>query len=103
MAQKLIEAAISHLGSQSKLADACGVKQQSIWQAKETGRCSAELAVLIEAATEGRVTARMLRPDLPWPSLQQIPNDRDDEHHGHGDERAVSDPVHPKSPVTSEV
>lgn len=68
MTSELIEAAILQLGSQAKLADACGVKQQSIWQAKHSGRVSAELALLIENATGGCVTARALRPDLPWPS-----------------------------------
>jgi DNA-binding transcriptional regulator YdaS (Cro superfamily) len=69
MSRELIEQAITLAGSQAKLAEACGVKQQSIWQAKETGRCSAELALQIEQATDGKVTARQLRPDLPWPSL----------------------------------
>jgi DNA-binding transcriptional regulator YdaS (Cro superfamily) len=67
MSRELIEAAVTLLGSQAKLAEACGVKQQSIWQAKETGRCSAELALQIEQATAGKVTAAELRPDLPWP------------------------------------
>lgn len=71
MTRELIETAISQLGSQAKLAEACGVKQQSIWQAKDSGRVSAELALLIEAATSGSVTAKALRPDLPWP-LPQI-------------------------------
>jgi DNA-binding transcriptional regulator YdaS (Cro superfamily) len=69
MVRELIEQAISILGSQAKLAAACGIKQSSIWQAKETERCSAELAMAIEKATEGRVTAAELRPDLPWPSV----------------------------------
>lgn len=68
MIRELIEQAISILGSQQKLADACGVKQPSIWQAKSDGRCSAELAMAIEKATGGQVLARKLRPDLPWPS-----------------------------------
>lgn len=68
MASALIEKAIEIAGSQTKLAEACGVKQQSIWQAKDAGRVSAELALLIERAVAGKVTARELRPDLPWPS-----------------------------------
>lgn len=63
----LIEQAIEIAGSQQKLADACGVKQASIWQAKEAGRASAELSMLIEQATGRKVLARDLRPDLPWP------------------------------------
>lgn len=68
MVRELISEAVRLAGSQGKLADACGVSQQSIWQAKEAGRCSAELAMAIERATEGKITAAQLRPDLPWPS-----------------------------------
>jgi DNA-binding transcriptional regulator YdaS (Cro superfamily) len=75
MTRELMETAISHLGSQARLAEACGVKQQSIWQAKETGRCSAELALQIERATGGKVTAVALRPDLPWPAPSAQPTD----------------------------
>lgn len=67
MIKELIEKAIGE-GSQADLAKACGVTQQSIWQAKETNRCSAELAMAIEKATAGKVTALELRPDLPWPA-----------------------------------
>ncbi len=68
MTRELLETAISQLGSQAKLAEACGVKQQSIWQAKDSGRVSAELALQIEKATGGAVAAKDLRPDLPWPA-----------------------------------
>lgn len=68
MVKELIEKAIGILGSQAKLADACGVRQPSIWQAKSTERCSAELAMAIEKATGGQVTAAEIRPDLPWPA-----------------------------------
>ena len=68
MTRELLETAISQLGSQAKLAEACGVKQQSIWQAKDSGRVSAELALQIEKATGGTVAAKDLRPDLPWPA-----------------------------------
>lgn len=93
MSRELIEEAISIAGSQAKLADACGVKQQSVWQAKETGRCSAELALQIEQATAGRVTAAALRPDLPWPSPQIAPDNRDDQANAHADDGAAADTV----------
>lgn len=86
MSRELIERAITLAGSQAKLAEACGVKQQSIWQAKETGRCSAELALQIEQATAGKVTAAELRPDLPWPSPSTAP---------------AADPVSQPEPVSS--
>jgi DNA-binding transcriptional regulator YdaS (Cro superfamily) len=69
-----IETAIALLGSQARLAEACGVTQASVWQAKQAGRVSAELALLIERATAGAVTARALRPDLPWPDLPVAPD-----------------------------
>lgn len=72
MIRELIEKAIGE-GSQAELAKACGVTQQSIWQAKETNRCSAELAMAIEKATNGLVTAKELRPDLPWPAIESAP------------------------------
>lgn len=67
MTKALLNDAIVLLGSQARLAEACGVTQASVWQAKEAGRVSAELALLIERATGGKITARQLRPDLPWP------------------------------------
>lgn len=92
MTRELIETAISQMGSQAKLAEACGVKQQSIWQAKDSGRVSAELAVLIEAATGGKVRAVELRPDLPWPTTQ--PSEQgDDQQQAHADNGAAADPV----------
>jgi DNA-binding transcriptional regulator YdaS (Cro superfamily) len=74
MIRAYIETAIALLGSQAKLADACGVTQASIWQAKKAGRVSAELALLIERATGGEITARQLRPDLPWPDSPLAPD-----------------------------
>lgn len=93
MTRELIETAISQLGSQAKLAEACGVKQQSIWQAKDSGRVSAELALLIEAATGGKVTAATLRPDLPWPVPTQPVEQGDDQQHAHADGGASADDV----------
>lgn len=66
----LIEKAITLAGSQAKLAEACGVKQASIWQAKDAGRVSAELAIGIHHATNGEVSCRDLRPDLVWPAAE---------------------------------
>lgn len=69
MIENLLKEAVTHCGSQAKLAAACGVKQASIWQAIHTKRCSAELAMAVEKATDGKVTARAIRPDLSWPVL----------------------------------
>lgn len=70
------------------------MKQQSIWQAKDSGRVSAELALLIEAATGGKVTAATLRPDLPWPGPSTQPAEQpDDDQRAHADDGAAADPV----------
>lgn len=63
----LVEQAIEKAGSQGKLAAACGVKQQSIWTAKQAGRVSPKLALRIQAATNGAIKASELCPDFPWP------------------------------------
>lgn len=67
-----LEDAIRKAGSQGKLAARCGVSQQSIWKAKEIGRCSFELANRIELALQGYVKARDLCPDFPWPDGEAV-------------------------------
>lgn len=64
MDQSHIDAAISHFGSEAKLAAAAGVSQPAINKAKRAGRVSAVLAVKIETATEGKISRWQLRPDL---------------------------------------
>lgn len=64
---ELVEKAIKVVGSQEALGKACGCSQNKIWIAKARGKVDADLAILIEAATNGEVLARDLRPDLPWP------------------------------------
>lgn len=62
--RSLIEDAIRIAGTEKKLGELCGVSQNAIWNAKRAGRISAELAVAIDRATEGRVSKHSLRPDL---------------------------------------
>lgn len=67
-----LQRAIDLVGSQSKLAKLVGVRSQSAISRALLGeaRLTAELAVAVEAATEGRVPRWELRPDLwapPWP------------------------------------
>lgn len=84
-ATALIKRAIAKYGTQGKLATACNVTQTAIWQAKESGHCSAELAMGIEHAMAGEITARQLRPDLPWPapvSASNTPSADDTARHG---------------------
>ncbi len=60
----LIEAAITLSGSEAKLGKLAGFSQNAIWYAKRNGRCSAELALGIERATNGAIPRHRLRPDL---------------------------------------
>lgn len=50
--------ALNLLGTQQKLAEACGVKQQSVNKWLKGGGISAVLAKKIEDATQGKVTMR---------------------------------------------
>ena len=68
----LIEDAIDRLGSEDKLAKACGVTQPAIWKAKTTGKISPELALAVHRATDGAVSAACLRPDL-WAEHGHVP------------------------------
>lgn len=61
-----IKSAIEIVGSQQKLADACGVKQPTVWAwLHGKKKASANNAVRIEKATNGEVQAYQIRPDLP--------------------------------------
>lgn len=60
----LIQKAISLLGSEAKLAAACGVSQPAINSAKQAGSVSAKLAKKIESATGGAVQKHELCPDV---------------------------------------
>lgn len=63
-ATPLITRAIQLLGSEAKLASACGISQAAVWKAKRVGRVSAQFAVSIDRATAGEVPRWKLRPDL---------------------------------------
>jgi DNA-binding transcriptional regulator YdaS (Cro superfamily) len=56
--------AIEIAGGQSSLGRLTGRSQHAIWHAIKKGRCSVELAVLIERALHGQVTRQQLRPDV---------------------------------------
>jgi len=68
-----IEKAVQIVGSEAKLGKAAGgFSQNAIWQAKTRNRCSPELALGIHRATEGEVSASILRPDL-WADPSAVP------------------------------
>jgi DNA-binding transcriptional regulator YdaS (Cro superfamily) len=57
--------AVKILGSQRKLADAIGCSQQHVsYLLHEAERVSAEVALKIDRATDGRVSRHELRPDI---------------------------------------
>lgn len=65
MVNQAIKKAIDILGSQQKLADACEVKQPSVWAwLHGKKKVSPENAKRIEVATGGGVPAHQVRPDL---------------------------------------
>lgn len=70
--KELVEQAVALLGSQHKLAAACGVGQQAI-SAIVRGRTksiSADMAVRIDRATEGRIPKHKLSPAVFDPPPQ---------------------------------
>jgi DNA-binding transcriptional regulator YdaS (Cro superfamily) len=67
-----IDRAVMIFGSEKKLAAAVGVAQQVLNRAVRRGRVSPELAIAIQRATKGFVTANELRPDL-WRRAEDVP------------------------------
>lgn len=61
----LVRNAAALLGSQQALAEATGLSQQGIsYLINQAPRVTAEVAIAIERATGGAVTAKELRPDI---------------------------------------
>lgn len=66
MVVQSINSAIEIAGSQKKLAEACGVKQPTVWAwLHGKKKVSAQNAARIEKVTSGEVKAHDIRPDLP--------------------------------------
>lgn len=78
-----IRAAVRHLGSQGKLARALGLSQARVSQlCSSVVRCSAEVALGVERATDQAIPAWHVRPDLfphppggvlPPPGFYEVP------------------------------
>lgn len=62
----LIEQAVARFGSEAKTAQAAGVSQPVVNEARRKGRCGPRLAMGIDKATNGEISKSDLRPDL-WP------------------------------------
>ena len=56
--------AVAVLGSQGRLAQACGVSQAAVWKWLQGQPPKGEHAVAIEVATGGQVSREAIRPDL---------------------------------------
>ena len=63
---KAIEKAISGIGSQQILAKECGVSQQTVSLWLNGGKMDVKYIPAIIKATEGKVGAEDLRPDVDW-------------------------------------
>ena len=60
-----IQRAVNLAGSQQALAKQIGLSQQGIsWLLNEAPKVSAEIALAIDRATQGRVRKEQLRPDI---------------------------------------
>ncbi|WP_431831746.1 Cro/CI family transcriptional regulator [Actinobacillus genomosp. 2] len=62
--RKIIKKAVDIVGTQTKLAEACGVSQQAVQRWVSGGGISAEYLLKIEQATEGKVTIREICEEL---------------------------------------
>lgn len=64
MIKNHIELACDLLGSQKKLALVLGISVQAVNKWVRSGRVPAERVLAVEAATGGKVSRHLLRPDL---------------------------------------
>ncbi len=64
MTNKTIQKAIDIAGSQKKLADLCGVAQPTVWRWLHGGGIDARYVMKIVSATNGKIQAAEIRPDL---------------------------------------
>ncbi|HAX8532352.1 TPA: helix-turn-helix domain-containing protein [Escherichia coli] len=64
MMNKTIQKAIDIAGSQKKLADLCGVAQPTVWRWLHGGGIDARYVMKIVSATNGKIKAAEIRPDL---------------------------------------
>ena len=61
----LIERAIKLAGSQQKLAEKIGLSQQGVsWLLNESNAVSAEIAIKIDRAFDGKIPKEKIRPDI---------------------------------------
>lgn len=68
----LVRTAIERFGSEQKAAEAFGVSQPVVNEAKRKGKVGPKLAMGIDRATKGEISKSDLRPDL-WPRDKAAP------------------------------
>lgn len=68
----ILAEAVEMFGSSKKLAKACKVGTSAITNAKRKGQISPELAIALDRATHGEISAAELRPDL-WLDPAHVP------------------------------
>lgn len=64
MSAELLKQAVDYYGNQKKAADAFGITQPTLNHSLSTGVVSAEVALRIQKATNGKIKAVDLRPSL---------------------------------------
>lgn len=74
-----LERAVQIVGGQTALAKVIGTKQANVWNwlNRPTSKVPPEFCAAIEAATEGEVTRRMLRPDVFGDTALALPKPGD--------------------------
>ncbi|MGC6406937.1 transcriptional regulator [Bisgaard Taxon 45] len=69
---KAIEEAVKIVGNQSALARACGVSQPTVNLWLNGGNMDVKHIVSIIKATDGKVTAEEIRPDIDWAVIKGV-------------------------------
>lgn len=65
----LVASALEDFATEQKAAEAFGVSQPVVNEAKRTGKVGPKLAMGIDRATGGKISKSDLRPDL-WPKAE---------------------------------
>lgn len=67
----IINKAIKFLGSQTRLAEYCGVTQGAVRKWLKGGKMDVKYIPSLIKATNGEVTPEDLRPDVDWEVIRQ--------------------------------
>ncbi|HDR1048313.1 TPA: helix-turn-helix domain-containing protein [Pasteurella multocida] len=67
-----IKKVVDICGSQKKLADLCKVSQQAVNKWVKGGKIDVKYIPAIIKATNGKVTAEEIRPDVDWAVIKGV-------------------------------